>query len=156
MPTDTNLLCSDRTLIVFPWPEPDTGEGHDVRGRYTELFVLPLLGPTATWLLRRLVDGLDAFPDGYELDLGETAAALGLQHQPGRPGPFAKALERVLMFGYAQQVPYGITVRARVQPISARQLGRLPSHLQRLHADWGAPRQSGAKPVTSSIRLRVP
>ena len=142
MPNDVNLLCSDHTLLVFPWPDAEAdAEGHEARGRYTELFVLPLLGPTATWLLRRLVDGLEAFPDGYELDLGETAAALGLQHLPERPGPFAKALQRVVMFGYAAPVPYGLAVRSRVQSISARQLARLPQHLQRMHHGFAPARR---------------
>lgn len=136
MPAST-LLCSDSTLIVLPWPDREAdSRGHDARGRYTELFVLPILGPTATWLLRRLVDGLEAFPDGYELDLGETAGALGLVHQPERPGPFAKALDRVVMFGYAQPAPYGLAVRSHLQTLTAKQLGRLPHHLQSLHGQW--------------------
>ena len=74
------LSSADAHLIVLPWPDPAAdAHGHDARGRYAELFVLPILGPTATWLLRRLVDGLEAFPNGYELDLDETARALGLK-----------------------------------------------------------------------------
>ena len=52
------------------------------------------------------------------------------------PGPFHKALERVLMFGYAQPVPYGIAVRRNVQGLTAKQLLRLPAHLQAVHADY--------------------
>lgn len=128
------LLSTDPTLIVMPWPDPEVDRStHDVRSRYAELFVLPILGPTATWLLRRLADGLDAFPDGYELDLGETARALGLNYVPGRVGPFTRSLERCVMFGYALPVPYGLAVRRRVGCLAPRQLERLPDHLRRLH-----------------------
>ena len=145
MPVST-LLCREATLIVLPWPDREADlRGHDVRGRYTELFVLPILGPTATWLLRRLVDGLEAFPDGYELDLGETAGALGLVHQPERPGPFAKALDRTVMFGYAQPMPYGLAVRSHLQSLNPKQVERLPAHLRSMHATW-APKARVTKP----------
>ena len=138
----SNLLCRENTLIVLPWPDPEAdAKGHDVRGRYVELFVLPILGPTATWLLRRLVDGLESYPDGYELDLGETAGALGLVHVPERPGPFAKALDRTVMFGYTQPMPYGLAVRSHIQPLNAKQISRLPPHLRGLHAEWSPQRR---------------
>ncbi len=142
--TVSNLLCRESTLIVLPWPDREADQqGHDVRGRYVELFVLPILGPTATWLLRRLVDGLEAFPDGYELDLAETAGALGLIHLPERPGPFAKALDRTVMFGYTRPMPYGLAVRTHLQSLAAKQISRLPAHLRSMHAEW-----SPARPVT--------
>lgn len=138
----SNLLCRENTLIVLPWPDPEAdSKGHAVRGRYVELFVLPILGPTATWLLRRLVDGLESYPDGYELDLGETAGALGLVHVPERPGPFAKALDRTVMFGYTQPMPYGLAVRSHIQPLNAKQISRLPAHLRGLHAEWSPQRR---------------
>lgn len=139
----TNALLGDSTtLIVLPWPDPEADRsGHDARGRYTELFILPVLGPTATWLLRRLVDGLESFPDGYELDLDETARALGLNYVPGRQGPFHKALQRVIMFGHAQAVPYGLAVRTHLHPLTAKQLERLPQHLRAMHAEYSLPKQ---------------
>lgn len=130
------LLGNDCTLLVMPWPEPEPeASGHDARSRYAEMFVLPILGPTGTWLLRRLADGLDVFPEGYELDLVQTARALGLSYLPGRIGPFTRALERCVMFGYAAPVPYGLAVRRRVSTLATRQLERLPEHLRRLHDD---------------------
>lgn len=130
------LLGIDSTLIVMPWPEPEPEAcGHDPRSRYAEMFVLPILGPTGTWLLRRLADGLDTFPEGYELDLVQTARALGLNYLPGKVGPFTRALERCVMFGYAAPVPYGLAVRRRVGTLAARQVERLPEHLRRLHDD---------------------
>lgn len=139
----TNTLLGDSpTLIVLPWPDPSADRhGHEACGRYTELFILPILGPTATWLLRRLVDGLDSYPNGYELDLGETAGALGLNYVPGRPGPFHKAVQRIVMFGHAQAVPYGLAVRTRLHTLSAKQVDRLPPHLRTLHAEYASPKR---------------
>jgi len=38
---------------------------------------LGILGPSTTWLLRRLAAGLEASPDGFDLPLADTAQALG-------------------------------------------------------------------------------
>jgi hypothetical protein len=58
------------TLVVLPWADPVIDPiGHDPRSRYVELFWLGVLGPTATLLLRRLADGLESYPDGFELDV---------------------------------------------------------------------------------------
>ena len=48
------------TVIVRPWIDPVVDPiGYDPHGRYVELFWLGVLGPTATWLLRRLAIGLE-------------------------------------------------------------------------------------------------
>ena len=126
-------------LAIYPWHDPVVDSiGYDVHGPYVELFWLGILGPTATWLLRRLVSGLDHFPDGYELDLAETAAALGLSGVHSRNSPFGRALHRCAMFGLAQPTRTGLAVRRRVPPLAARHLERLPSHLKEAHADWSA------------------
>ena len=85
------LLKLKRHLMVVPWHDPIVDAvGFDVRSNYVELFWLNVLGPTATWTLRRLVTGLDRYPLGYELDLAETAGMLGLAYSSGvelvRPG----------------------------------------------------------------------
>ena len=104
-----SVLTTEPTvrLIVTPWIDPIVEKnGHDPRGRYAELFLLPVLGPSSTWLLRRLVDGLDAYPDGYELDLRGDARRLCLSVER-RTVPFTKAFHRCMMFGYVQPTPTG-------------------------------------------------
>ena len=126
-----------QTLIVMPWHDPVVeAVGYDARGPYVELFWLGILGPTATWVLRRLVMGLDAYPDGYELDLGETANALGLSLTAGAHSPFGKAMNRCVMFGMMHQVPDGVAVRRQLPPLSMRHLRKLPTHLQAAHVEW--------------------
>jgi hypothetical protein len=127
------------TLVVRPWIDPVVEAiGYDPASEYVELFWLGTLGPTATWLLRRLDAGLRAFPEGYELDLAETASALGLSFSPGSSGPFTRSLGRLVLFGLAQPLARGIAVRRKIPPLTQRQLARLPHHLRRLH-DAGQP-----------------
>ena len=135
------------TLIVLPWLDPVVDAvGYDARSPYVELFWLGILGPTSTWLLRRLVTGLDSFADGYELDLEETANALGLSLTAGLHSPFGRALNRCVMFGMAHPVPGGIAVRRQIPPLSQRHLRKLPLHLQAAHDDWTVPRTSVHNP----------
>mgnify|MGYP000264014853 CR=1 FL=1 len=83
---------TEPTLMVVPWHDPVVDSvGFDVRSSYVELFWLNVLGPSAMWALRRLVIGLDRYPLGYELDLGETANELGLSYSSATSSTFVKA-----------------------------------------------------------------
>jgi len=142
------------TLIVMPWHDPVVeAVGYDARSSYVELFWLGILGPTSTWLLRRLVTGLDSFPDGYELDLEETANALGLSLTAGLHSPFGKALNRCIMFGVAHTTGRGIAVRRQVPPLAVRQLRKLPPHLQAAHAEWVDRRNADAARLARAHEL---
>jgi len=126
-----------RSILVRPWLDPVVDDdGFDPRSRYVEVFWLGVLGPTATWLIRRLVAGLERSPDGYELDLHATAQAMGLSYTSGRSSPFSKALQRCVMFGLAHPIDGGLAVRRRVPPISFRHLRRMPQSVQAAHAGW--------------------
>src|SRR5438874_7497315 len=94
---------SGDTLHVRPWPDPVIDAvGHDPRSSYVERFWLGILGPSTTWLLRRLAAGLEAQPSGFSLCLSETAQSLGLGHKGGRHSPFVRALARCVQFDLAQ------------------------------------------------------
>lgn len=133
-------ITTPSTLItVRPWIDPVIDDdGFDPRSRYVEIFWLGVLGPTGTWLLRRLVAGLEQQPEGYELDLSATARSMGLSFSAGRSSPFSKALQRCVMFGLAHQIESGIAVRRRLPPISLRHLQRMPEDVQAAHAAWQA------------------
>jgi hypothetical protein len=125
------------SIIVRPWVDPVVDDdGFDPRSRYVEVFWLGVLGPTATWLLRRLVAGLERSPAGYDLDLQATAQAMGLGYTSGRTSPFSRALQRCVMFGLAHPIDGGLAVRRRVPPISFRHLRRMPESVQAAHDDW--------------------
>ena len=126
------------TVSIHAWIDPVVDDnGHDPRSQYVETFWLGVLGPTATWLIRRLAAGLDRAPDGYELDLTVTAQAMGLSFTAGRSSPFSKALQRCVMFGLAHPTPNGgLAVRRRIPAVAHRHLRRMPESVQRQHAEW--------------------
>jgi hypothetical protein len=130
------------TLVIRPWIDPVVDTiGHDARSVYAEVFYLPVIGPTALWLMRRLVSGLEHYPDGYELDLAETARALGLGFTAGRSGPFLKALDRCGLFGLTRPAADGLAVRRRLAPLPRRHVDRMPAHLREAHVSWALSRE---------------
>lgn len=129
------------SLRVRPWPDAlIDAVGHDLRSAYVERFWLGILGPTSTLLLRRLADGLERSPEGFELDLPATAAELGIGHRPGRHGPFLRSIERCARFGALRLVADDLLqVRRRLPPLSRLQVARLPTALQQAHQTWAVP-----------------
>src|SRR5580693_6016021 len=104
LPGIPSALFAESRLPVRPWTDPviDT-LGFDPRSAYVERFWLGVLGPSTTWLLRRLADGFDGRPDGFDLDLESTARTLGLGGRSGRHAPFARAIERCVTFDLARR-----------------------------------------------------
>jgi hypothetical protein len=142
------------TLAIRPWPDPVIDQlGHDPRSAYVERFWLGILGPSTTWLLRRVAAGLEAEPAGFDLDLGETARALGLGGE-GRHSPFVRALARCCQFELALPGDDGVlAVRRKLPPLSRRQLQRLPEALQEDHRRWQDAELHG--PPAEALRRRA-
>jgi hypothetical protein len=130
------------TLTVCPWADDVIDSlGFDARSPYVERFWLGVLGPSTTWLLRRIAAGFDTAPDGFELSLGETARALGLGDRGGRHSPFLRTVNRMIQFELAQVVSAGtgeLAVRRRLPPLTRRQTTRLSPALQAAHERWQA------------------
>lgn len=150
------------SLVIESWDDPTlTQFGFEVGHEYVETFWLSTLGPTATWLLRRLVTVLGQRPDPVRLDVAELSASLGIGSPQDRLGPLAKALDRLVMFGVAQVRRDRLCVRLFVPPLASKQIDRLPPHLQRSHDAWMngrfelevpvAPRLATTSPVTNSV-----
>lgn len=142
-------------LPVRPLVDPVVDNlGYEPRSTYVEMFWLGILGPSTTWLLRRIVAGFDDQPEGYDLDLQETARCLGLGDRRSRHSPFARALRRLVQFDLA--VPTdddALAVRRRVPPVSRRQLVHLPVSLQVAHEAW---QQAHVHtPPTEELRARA-
>jgi len=79
-------------LHVSAWVDPVVdARGHPADSPYVEIFWLPILGPSATFLLRRLSLYLDMFPQGLPMDLSELSGQLGL----GRPSQRGSIGEKV-------------------------------------------------------------
>lgn len=128
------------TLRVVGWPDVVIDAlGHDPRSWYVEQFWLSVLGPTSTWLMRRLAAGLDTAPGGFELSVHETARALGLGGRGGRHSPFQRAIARCVTFELARhEGPRTLAVRRKVPPLPRRHLLRLPESLQQMHEAWSS------------------
>jgi hypothetical protein len=132
-----DIALVEPTFVVMPWHDEVVDSiGYDPRSAYCETFWLNVFGPTTTWIIRRMVTGLDEYPGGYELDLEQTAAALGLTFTPGAANPFARSVNRCVLFGAAQPISGGLAVRRRLPPVSARHLARMPPYLRAAHQSW--------------------
>jgi hypothetical protein len=131
-------LTDGAPLHIVPWLDP-VADPHGVHpcSRYVELYWLGIIGPSTTWLLRRIAYGLDVRRDGFDLDLSETARCLGLGERMGKNSPFRRALQRLCTFELARpHGPGGLAVRTRVPPLPLRHLVRLPESLQASHRRW--------------------
>jgi hypothetical protein len=134
---DPNLFPAGPRVTIRPWVDPVVDEhGHDPRSAYVERFWLGVIGPTATWVMRRFAAGFDAEPSGYALDLCDTATAMGLSYSKGPASPFGKALQRCVMFGLAQPLSDGYAVRRRIPQVAMRHLKRLPDEVREAHESW--------------------
>jgi hypothetical protein len=126
------------TLTVVPWVDPVIDKiGYDPRSVYAEQFWLSIIGPSALWLLRRLADGFDTWPDGFDIDLPELAQSLGLSFNGGDKSIFVRTLIRVEQFGLAHRTAQAVLlVRRRLPSLTRRQTERLPHSLRIAHAEW--------------------
>jgi hypothetical protein len=143
------------TVRVVPWVDSLIDRlGFDPRSTYVESYWLSTLGPSTTWLLRRLAYGLDVAPDGFDLDLPGVAREIGLGDKGGRHSPFARSLGRLVQFEIARWQPTDdtIEVRRRVPPLNRRQVMHLPDALRLRHDAWQQS-QLGAPPA-DEIRRR--
>jgi hypothetical protein len=138
----SHTVNSSDVLRVMAWRDPVVdAHGHPVNDPYIEMFWLPVLGPTATWLYRRLVSGvLDDNVDFVDVDMTDLARSIGVAHTAGKHNPFARALQRCIMFGVAQTIAlhpvHTISVRRCLPALARRHLQRLPEQLQIAHHDW--------------------
>ena len=144
------------TLHITAWADPVVDQlGFDPRSAYVETFWLSTLGPSTTWLLRRMARGLDESPGGYDLDLPACASELGLGSNGGRHSPFARALARLVQFEIARWSPAEMTleVRRRIPTLVRRQVMHLPEALRVRHDEWQAA-QAAAPPEAIRKRCR--
>lgn len=122
---------------ISPWIDPLVDErGHDPRSAYVERYWLSVIGPTATWIMRRFAAEFDGRPEGFTLDLCHVATAMGLSFAKGHNSPFGKALHRCVMFGLAQPTSDGFAVRRHFPTVAQRHIKRLPADLQETHDEW--------------------
>jgi hypothetical protein len=88
-------------------------------------------------MLRCIAEVLDREPEGFTLDLQETARSIGVGLRGGRSSPFFRSVDRSCRFGAARLVGLDtLAVRRRLPPLTQRQVGQLPAALQTEHVAW--------------------
>lgn len=123
-------LANRSPLIVTSWDDPVVEEaGHHVRSVYVETFWLPTLGPSATWVLRRLACWLEAATVPLSVDLGDLAVELGLGGGVGRSSPIVRTLARLSQFQAAGPAGDAYAVRRFLAPLPLRLASQLPGRL---------------------------
>ena len=144
--------------------DDDRAPGFGLRSRYVERFWLPLLGPSATLLVRHLDDALDDVGDDRRsrgrrivpVDFEEIARCLGLGGAASRHGAMSRTLARCVRFGFARpEGPDLLSIRRRCTLLSSRQAARLPATLRAAHASWTEPSRSEAGPSSDELRWRA-
>jgi hypothetical protein len=128
----------------MPWPDPVIDViGHDPRSWYAETFWLPTLGPTALLVLRHLADRFEVDPNGVELPVAETAAALGVGPRDTPNSPIVRSLLRLQQFDLAcAHDTETVAVRRALPPVQRRHVRRLPAGLQARHAEWSTAQEA--------------
>jgi hypothetical protein len=130
----TDWLTVHDPLTIVVWHDAVVENfGHAPRSVYVETYWLPILGPSATWAMRRLTAWLDATPDGYDLSLSDFGRELGLGAGTGRNAAVVRTLARLVTFGLATPRGDEFAVRVMLAPLTRRQLQQLPDALAAQH-----------------------
>ena len=133
-----HLVDADHgTITIGRWDDSLVDRhGYPADGDYLEFFWIGTLGPTATWLYRRLARVAALHPFGAAVDLAELATSLGLGWDNGRATPLMRSIDRLVLFGLARPLIDLLQVRTAVPPLNVKQCERLPAHLRVAHARW--------------------
>lgn len=143
-------------LAIVAWADPVIDVmGYDPRSTYVERYWLAILGPSTTWLVRHLAHRFESAPEGFTLQVEDTAATLGLGHTQGRHSPLVRALYRCCQFGVARATPDGtLAARRHLPPLTRRQVDRLPAPVRTDHAAWRATERDAATLDAQGRRAR--
>ena len=97
---------------------------------------LPVLGPTATLMYRRLGSWAEHNPDGVQVDLTDLSVSLGLGEGLGRNSLVARALGRLARFDVAAWRGDQLAVRRALPPLPLRHQSRLSYTASMLHEQF--------------------
>jgi len=121
-------------LVVTAWIDPVVeAVGFGPTSAYVEYCWLPVLGPTATWLYRRLGQVVVEVGGPVQLDLADLALGLGLGRGVGRQSPLCRSLGRLGRFGVVRPAGQALQVRRALAPLGELHLARLGPGVKRWH-----------------------
>ena len=120
-----NWVTSRRGARIEPWADTVIDQlGRPVLGDdLTETDWLPLIGPTAYALLRRMNASLEQHPDGVDVEWTWLAAQVGVgwdPDQPARWSPLSRGVAQLVRYELAAMDRDRLLVRRSVQPVPAR------------------------------------
>lgn len=126
----TEQSTGRRDLTIVPWSDSLVERlGHDPRSEYVEMYWLPVIGPSATWLYRRLGAWV-ATDDSLSIDIDDLARSIGIG---GKASPVKRTLDRLVMFHAARWNDGVLEVRRKLPTLTRRYVGQLPTSLQIRH-----------------------
>lgn len=107
--------------------------GAPVTSRYCEVFWLPVIGPSALWLLRHAV--MHTVDGPYTVDVDTLARSLGLGAARGIHSPLVRTLNRLVQFRCATGGWQTATwkMRTHLPALTDHRLARLPDVLRQAH-----------------------
>jgi hypothetical protein len=121
-------------LRVVAWEDHAVERhGFSPMSEYVELCYLPVLGPTSTFLYRRLGTWAALEPEGFTVDLVDLSLSVGIGSGLGRNSPFARSLGRLASFHVAEWQDQELAVRRALPPVSNRRLEKLSPSAQAAH-----------------------
>jgi hypothetical protein len=113
-------------LHVTPWrDELVEGNGFGPRSMYVEICWLPTLGPSTTWLYRRLGSWAEYNPDGLNVDAVDLSQSLGLGSGLGWHSKLGKSVDRLVRFNAARWAGTDLQVRTALGALPLRLAQRL-------------------------------
>lgn len=133
MKSSTTFHVDATTLMVGSWPDELVESlGFGPRSSYVELCWLGVLGPTSTWLYRRLAVPLLGV-DEYLVDLVDLSVSLGLGEGIGRHSRLMRSLGRLMAFDAARWSGDALLVRRALAPLTVHQAQRLSTSVRLAH-----------------------
>jgi hypothetical protein len=129
-----HLTDNKPSLTIRAWDDPLTdSHWHHPLSVYVELFWLPVLGPSATWLVRRSAIFLLGNEGGFTADRDWMSTSLGL----GAGSGLTFAVERCVRFGVAKRLgAHRIAMRRMMPPLPGEYADRLDPMMSELHRTW--------------------
>lgn len=115
-------------LTVIAYPDPVVDDlGYGPESTYIEFCWLPVIGPSAAWMWRRLArTANDTGPTPRQVDAVDLLVGLGLGEGLGRHSVGARTIGRLVAFDFARRAGRGGELLA-----VRRAVGRLPEHRAR-------------------------
>jgi hypothetical protein len=130
-----HLTDNKPSLTIKAWDDPLTDPNwHHPLSVYVELFWLPVLGPSATWLVRRSAIFLLGNEEGFTAGRDWLSMSLGLGDGSG----LTFAVERCVRFSVAKRLGASrIAMRRMLPPLPAEHVDRLDPMMSELLRTWG-------------------